>query len=119
MTRNHEEYHNYVRDPLEMMLQDYFILTIRMTNKIHQSPVGPKNFELKPALINMNLKKFLYFADTLKINNVIMDTIRLRLFPSLLIDKALKCFPGAPTMISQRAVDLNLLQRSLHIELNQ
>ncbi|RDX60317.1 hypothetical protein CR513_61550, partial [Mucuna pruriens] len=37
-----------------------------------------------------NLKKFLHFANTVKINNVIMNTICLRLFPFLLANRALE-----------------------------
>ncbi|RDX79916.1 hypothetical protein CR513_39600, partial [Mucuna pruriens] len=77
-------------------------------------PVGTNNFELKPTLINIvqnsgefrgqstkelvaHLKKFLHFANTLKINNgVPTNTIRLRLFPFSLADSTLEWLTTFP-----------------------
>jgi Retrotransposon gag protein len=66
--------------------------------------VGANNFELKPALINMvqqhpfnglpnddpnlHLSVFLKIYNTLKVNGVTDDAIRLRLFPFSLVGKA-------------------------------
>ncbi|KAF5477447.1 hypothetical protein F2P56_004087 [Juglans regia] len=71
---------------------------------IRRQTINANNFELKPALIsmvqqaqfsrsplddpNIHLAMFLLICDTVKINGVTGDTIRLRLFPFSLRDKA-------------------------------
>ncbi|XP_075504552.1 uncharacterized protein LOC142541991 [Primulina tabacum] len=71
---------------------------------IARGTINANNFELKPALINMvqqnqfagtatsdphvHLRTFLEITDTVKINNVPDDIIRLRLFPFSLRDQA-------------------------------
>lgn len=71
---------------------------------IRRQTVNANNFELKPALIsmvqqaqfsgsplddpNIHLAIFLEICDAVKINGVTEDTIRLRLFPFSLRDKA-------------------------------
>nr|XP_023881727.1 uncharacterized protein LOC111994101 [Quercus suber] len=71
---------------------------------IRRQTINANNFELKPALINMvqqaqfsgsplddpniHLAMFLEICDTVKMNGVTEDTIRLRLFPFSLRDKA-------------------------------
>ena len=67
-------------------------------------PVEVNNFELRPALIslverdqfgghpsenpNLHLRNFLTKCDTIKLNGVPIDAIRLRLFPFSLRDRA-------------------------------
>ncbi|RDY03142.1 hypothetical protein CR513_13309, partial [Mucuna pruriens] len=88
IARNHKEPYNY----------DYFILTIGVTDNINRSVVRVNNFKLKPALINIglpseesiaHLKKFLHFADTIKIN-VPVNVICLWIFSFSLVDRALE-----------------------------
>ncbi|XP_065628545.1 uncharacterized protein LOC111994101 [Quercus suber] len=71
---------------------------------IRRQTINANNFELKPALIsmvqqaqfsgsplddpNIHLAMFLEICDTVKMNGVTEDTIRLRLFPFSLRDKA-------------------------------
>ncbi|KAM0933256.1 putative retrotransposon gag domain-containing protein [Dioscorea sansibarensis] len=71
---------------------------------ITRPTVEAKNFELKPTLLsmvqqnqfggsptedpNLHLSVFLEYCDTLKLNRVSPDGIRLRLFPFFLKDKA-------------------------------
>lgn len=75
-----------------------------LQSSINAPIIDTNNFELKPALVNMvqqnqfagvpnedphlHLSIFLDFGDTLKINNVSNDAIRLRLFPFSLRDRA-------------------------------
>ncbi|RDX88745.1 hypothetical protein CR513_29614, partial [Mucuna pruriens] len=90
---NDHDHRNYGEDPLEKTLQVYFIPTIKTSS-----------FELKPTLISImqnvgqfkglptkkpftHMKKFLLMV---RINNVLTNDIRLRLFPFSLIDKALE-----------------------------
>ncbi|RDY03927.1 hypothetical protein CR513_12420, partial [Mucuna pruriens] len=104
---NHKDHHNYGKDSLERTLQDYFIPTIEVTDNTYHPLVETSSFELKPTLICTiqnagqfrglptedflaQLKKFLYFANLVRINNVPIDVIRLRLLPFSLVDKALE-----------------------------
>ncbi|XP_075489613.1 uncharacterized protein LOC142528445 [Primulina tabacum] len=79
---------------------------------IARGTINANNFELKPALINMvqqnqfartttsdphvHLRTFLEITDTVKINNVPDDTIRLRLFPFSLRDQAREWLQSLP-----------------------
>ncbi|RDX88674.1 hypothetical protein CR513_29702, partial [Mucuna pruriens] len=121
MARNHKACHNYDEDPQEKTLQDYFIPSIKATNIIYYPPTKTSSFELKPLRglptkePIADLKKFLYFANTVRINNVPINIIHLKLFSFFLEDKALewlivklgkdfrRCFIDAPTMTSQRS----------------
>jgi len=84
-------------------LRDYVTLGVHIqTPGITIPPVVAHNFELKPALISMvqqsqfggspmedptlHLSVFLEVCDTLKINGVYTNAIRLRLFPFSLRD---------------------------------
>ena len=70
---------------------------------VRQPPIEANNFELKPALITMvqqhrftrqpsedlyeHLGRFLRMANTVKLNGVNLDVIKLQLFPFSLRDK--------------------------------
>ena len=86
-------------------LKDYVRLVVNENNSsIRRQTINANNFELKPVLIsmvqqaqfsgsplddpNIHLTMFLEICDTLKMNGVTKDTIRLRLFPFSLRDKA-------------------------------
>ena len=86
-------------------LRDYFRLVVNDNySGIRRQPINANNFELKPALINMvqqnqygglphedlnvHLATFLEIADTVKMNGVIEDVIRMLLFPFSLRKKA-------------------------------
>ncbi|RDY08959.1 hypothetical protein CR513_06749, partial [Mucuna pruriens] len=84
MTENYEGQHNYVEDPHKMM------------------------HGVEPLA---HLKKFLHFIDTVKVNNVLMNTIYLRLFSFSLADRVLK-YPHHDFL--RGTTDPNFLQRSLH-----
>ncbi|RDY01332.1 hypothetical protein CR513_15346, partial [Mucuna pruriens] len=124
MVGNHRDHCNYGKDPLERTLQDYFILAIGkdplektlqdyfisaivLTNNIYYLLVETSSFELNPTLISMiglptkeslaHLKKFLRFVNTIRKNNVPIDTIHhLRLFPFSLADRALEWLTTLP-----------------------
>ncbi|XP_073061662.1 uncharacterized protein [Primulina eburnea] len=86
-----------IRDHFRPMLSNHY-------SGIARGTINANNFELKPALINMvqqnqfagtatsdphvHLRTFLEITDTVKINNVSDDIIRLRLFPFSLRDQA-------------------------------
>ena len=86
-----------MRDYFRSIVNDYYY-------GIRHQPINANNFELKLALINMvqenqyrglphedlnvYLATFLEIANTIKMNGVIEDVIRMRLFPFLLRDKA-------------------------------
>ncbi|RDX67723.1 hypothetical protein CR513_53361, partial [Mucuna pruriens] len=97
MTGNYEDCHNYGKDPLE----GHYKTTL----------FQPLSFKLKPTLINMmqnagqfrglpieyplaHLKKFLYFIDIVRIDNVPINAIRLRLFSFSLMDRMLEWLPA-------------------------
>ena len=86
-------------------LKDYVWPVVNENNSgIRRQTINANNFELKPALIsmvqqaqfsgsplddpNIHLKMFLEICDTVKMNGVTEDIIRLRLFPFSLRDKA-------------------------------
>jgi len=86
-------------------LRDFVTPRVQMiASSIARPTVDANNFELEPALIamvqqsqfggtllddpNLHLSVFLEVCDTLKFNGVSTDTIRLRLFPFPLRDKA-------------------------------
>ena len=86
-------------------LKDYVRPVVNENNSgIRRQTINANNFELKPALIsmvqqaqfsgsplddpNIHLKMFLEICDTVKMNGVTEDIIRLRLFPFSLRDKA-------------------------------
>ncbi|XP_031398546.1 uncharacterized protein LOC116209130 [Punica granatum] len=84
-------------------LRDYAVPTI-MGSAIRRPTIPANNFELKPALIQMvqsnqfggypnespdeHIAGFLQYCNTVKMNNVTDDVIRLQLFPFSLRDKA-------------------------------
>lgn len=92
-----EEQPRTLRDYVRPVMNDNF-------SGIRRQTINANNFELKPALIsmvqqaqfsgsplddpNIHLAMFLEICDTIKINGVTEDTIRLRLFPFSLRDKA-------------------------------
>ena len=86
-------------------LRDFITPRVQgIASNIARPAVDPNNFELKSALIcmgqwsqfgetpledpNLHLSVFLEVCDTLKLNGVSSDVIRLRLFPFSLRDKA-------------------------------
>jgi len=89
----------------ERTLRDFETLGVQgLTSSIARLAVDANNFELKPVLIsmvlqsqfgrtpledlNLHLSVFVEVCDTLKLNGVSSDEIRLRLFPFSLRDKA-------------------------------
>ncbi|KAI3451360.1 hypothetical protein Pfo_008025 [Paulownia fortunei] len=91
--------------PPQRAIRDYFQPTMNQNySGIARQPINANNFELKPALISMvqqnqfggsavedsnaHLAMFLEICDTIKMNGVPDDAIRLRLFPFSLRDKA-------------------------------
>ncbi|KAG7951308.1 hypothetical protein I3843_12G001500 [Carya illinoinensis] len=91
------------RETLPRPLKDYVRPVVNGNySSIMRQTINANNFELKPALISMvqqaqfsgsplddpNIHLFLEICDTVKINGVTEDTIRLRLFPFSLRDKA-------------------------------
>ncbi|KAI3450351.1 hypothetical protein Pfo_007016 [Paulownia fortunei] len=91
--------------PPQRAIRDYFQPTMNQNySRIARQPINANNFELKPALIGMvqqnqfggsavedpnaHLAIFLEICNTIKINRVPDDAIRLRLFPFSLRDKA-------------------------------
>ena len=86
-------------------MRDYFRPIVNDNySGIRRQPINANNFELKPTFINIvqhnqygglphedpnvRLATFLEIADTVKMNRVTEDVIRIRLFPFLLRDKA-------------------------------
>ncbi|RDY03782.1 hypothetical protein CR513_12588, partial [Mucuna pruriens] len=113
MTRNYKDCCNYGKNPSERTLQDYFIPVIMVTDNIYYPPVETSSFKLKPTLISMmqntgqfrglptkeplaHLKKFLRFANTIRINNIPVDVLCLRLFPFSLANKAFEWLTTLP-----------------------
>ncbi|RDX95514.1 hypothetical protein CR513_21955, partial [Mucuna pruriens] len=105
MAGNHEDRNNYGKDSSERTLQDYFIPVIKVIDNINYPLVETRSFELKSTLVNMmqnagqfrrlptekplaHLKKFSHFVDMVRINNVPINAIRLRLFLFSLADEA-------------------------------
>jgi len=91
------------RDP--RVLRDYVVpQTTGLISPIMNPAVEVNNFELQPALISfveqkqfgghpsknphLHLRNFLANCDTIKLNGVSADAIRLRLFPFSLKDRA-------------------------------
>ena len=87
------------------MLQDYVLpQATGLTSSIVNPAVEANNFELQPALVSfveknqfsghpmenphIHLRNFLAKCDTIKLNGVSADAIRLGLFPFLLTDRA-------------------------------
>jgi len=87
------------------VLRDYAVpQALGITSSIVRPAVEANNFELCPTLIyfvvreqfgvhpsenlNAHLRKFLAKCDTIKLNGVPIDAIRLRLFPFSLRDRA-------------------------------
>ncbi|XP_075483733.1 uncharacterized protein LOC142523886 [Primulina tabacum] len=103
MTENREDAR--YNPPDAIPIRDHFRPVINTHySGIARGTINANNFELKPALINMvqqnqfagtatadphvHLRTFLEITDTVKINNVSDDIIRLRLFPFFLRDQA-------------------------------
>ena len=79
---------------------------------VRQPPIKANNFELKPALITMvqqnqftghpskdpneHLGRFLRMANTVKMNGVNPNVIKIQLFPFSLRDIAASCFESLP-----------------------
>jgi len=95
-------------------LRDFIIPRVQWNaSSIAQPAVDANNFELKPALIsmvqqslfsespledpNLHLLVFLEVCDTLKLNGVSNDAIRLHFFPFSLRDKARDCLRSLPS----------------------
>jgi len=90
--------------PIARALRDYTIPTVQ-DPAVRRPTVEANNFELKPALIHMveshqfggypnetpdeHIAKFLQYTNTVKLNGVRDEVIRLQLFPFSLRDKAL------------------------------
>ena len=95
------------------ILRDFAIPTVNGANgSITRPAITANNFELKPALIqmvqqiqfgggpsedpNIHLENFLEICDTIKLNGVTNDAIRLRLFPFSLKDRAKSWLTSKP-----------------------
>ncbi|RDX79596.1 hypothetical protein CR513_39959, partial [Mucuna pruriens] len=78
MAGNHENCCNYGEDPSKRTLQ----------YRDQQLRAKFRGLPTKESLAH--LKKFLYFADIVRINNIPTDAIRLRLFPFSLVDRTLE-----------------------------
>ena len=95
------------------ILRDFAIPTVNGANRsITRPAITANNFELKPALIqmvqqiqfgggpsedpNIHLENFLDICDTIKLNGVTNDAIRLRLFPFSLKDRAKSWLTSKP-----------------------
>ena len=94
-------------------MEDFWRLIIRDEySAIRQPPIEANNFELEPALITMvqqnqftthpsedpneHLGRFMRMANTVKLNGVNSDVIKLQLFPFSLRDIATSCFNSLP-----------------------
>ena len=89
-----------INEQEQRVLRDYFRPVVNDNySKIHRQPINANNFKLKPALINMvqqNQYRGLPHDDpnvhlatnTMNMNGVTEDVIRMRLFPFSLGDKA-------------------------------
>ncbi|XP_062099810.1 uncharacterized protein LOC133805656 [Humulus lupulus] len=103
----------HVNAPVNRTLRDYFRLVMNdIYSSIQRQQVNAKNFELESALVNMvqqnqysglahevpniHLATFLEICDTIKINGVMADTIRLKLFSFSLRDRARPWFQSIP-----------------------
>ncbi|XP_057958633.1 uncharacterized protein LOC131151405 [Malania oleifera] len=99
-------------------LHDYIRLVVSDNySGIRRQTINANNFELKPALIsiaqqaqfsgsplddpNIHLTMFLKICDTIKINGVTEDTIKLRLFPFSLRVKARVYVASGGTLMSK------------------
>ncbi|XP_024017966.1 uncharacterized protein LOC112090583, partial [Morus notabilis] len=95
-------------------LRDYFKLVVNENySGIQRQQVNANNFELKPTLVNMvqqnqygglphedpniHLATFLEICDTVKINGVRAEIIRLKLFPFSLRDRARAWLQSLPS----------------------
>ena len=78
------------RPPMEDTMEDFWRPIIQDEySAIRQPTVDANNFELKPALItNEHLGRFLRMANTVKLNGVRPEVIKLHLFPFSLRDTA-------------------------------
>ena len=93
------------RPPMQDTMEDFWRLVIQAEySAVRQPAVEANNFELKPALITMvqqnqftahptedpneNLDRFLKMANTVKLNGVRLEVIKLHLFPFSLRDFA-------------------------------
>ncbi|KAI3451292.1 hypothetical protein Pfo_007957 [Paulownia fortunei] len=91
--------------PPQRAIRGYYQLTMNQNySRIARQPINANNFELKPAFISMvqqnqfggsavedsnaHLSIFLEICNTIKMNGVPDDSIKLRLFPFSLRDKA-------------------------------
>ncbi|XP_052728439.1 uncharacterized protein LOC128195242 [Vigna angularis] len=108
-----EETSTMAEEPVRKTLRDYSMPNPNSyQGSIVRPPIQANNFEIKPALLqviqqnqfggansedpNSHLENFLAICDTLKINGVSDDAIRLRLFPFSLRDKAKNWLQSQP-----------------------
>ncbi|XP_024019991.1 uncharacterized protein LOC112091203 [Morus notabilis] len=103
---NNNEQQRAIRDYFKPPIQEHY-------SGIRRQTINAKNLELKPSLISMvqqnqfgglpnedpntHLSMFLEAADTVKINGVTEGTIKLKLFPFSLRDKARQWLMSLPT----------------------
>ena len=103
---NNVEQQRAIRDYFKPPTQEHY-------SGIRRQTINANNFELKPSLISMvqqnqfgglsnedpntHLSMFLEAADTVKINGVTEGTIRLKLFPFSLRDRARQWLMSLPT----------------------
>ena len=102
-----------VERPQRQRTMEYFWrpVIINDYSAVKQPPIRANNFELKPALITMvqqhqftrlsedpneHLGRFLRMANTVKLNGVNPDIIKLQLFPFSLRDIAARWFESLP-----------------------
>ena len=101
------------RPPIQNIMEDFWRPVIQVEySTVRQSTVEANNFELKPALITMvqqnqffghptedpneHLDRFLMMANTVKLNGVRSEVIKLHLFPFSLRDIAATWYESLP-----------------------
>ena len=93
-------------------MEDFLWLIIQEYSAVRQHAIETKSFELKPTLITMvkqhqftghpsedpneHMGRFMRMANTIKLNGVRLDVIKLQLFPFSLRDVAVTWFDSLP-----------------------
>ena len=108
-----EEEEEIERPQRQMTMEDFWRPSIKDEySTVRQPAIKENNFELKPALITMvqqhqftghpsedpneHMGRFIRMTNTVKLNGVKLEVIRLQLFPFLLRDVAATWFESLP-----------------------